>query len=271
LVTLLAAVDAFYPFAVTLDVSTVWGDLKRAQWIPLQEGLQGFLRHSIAEKMLLFAALCHLMGRSLAYRHVPSFLGVRAWLLCVLLAASMEGGKLFVVGRTPNVEDVIAGSLGALLGLLLIPILARLPLIRKHPVEVLLGLAVLLIAYDELGRFDWVVSPDAVVAQTARIEWLPFASYYGADLHKVLFDLGKKALLLSAFGFLVAIHRAAALSPRHCWVPVAWGFGVGVMLEASQLLQVSCTPSITDVLVFGASAWAGAALFERYNTIVGEC
>jgi VanZ family protein len=270
LMILAGVADAFYPYAVTLDVSTAWGNLKHAQWPPLQDGLLGFLRNLATEKILWFAIIGDLMRRSFQYRRASSFTRLHAWCLTVFLVVSIEGGKLFFVGRVPNVEHILVGSWGALLGILLIPFAARMPLVRKHSTVVLISLALLLVTYDELTPFTGMPSRDMGAALSSRIEWLPFSSYYKADPHRVLFDSGKKALLLGSFGFLVAAHRTAALSIGRWWVPPAWGLGVGAVLEALQLLQGSHTPSTTDVLVFGASAWAGASLYERYHAIVGK-
>jgi VanZ family protein len=267
-VVLAAMADAFYPFEPTLDVSTVLGNLKRGRWFPFQDGPYRALGDMLVDKILLFAVLGDVARRSLADRDGALSVLRQVWLPTVLFAASLEGGKLFFMGRAPNVESLLLASLGALLGILVVPLLAATTMVTKHPIEILFGLALLLIVYAELTPFTWAVSADAVAAKASRVEWLPMASYYRAEPRRALFDLGKKVFLVCPLGVLAAARRTAVTSPGRRWMAATWGFGVGIILETFQLLQVSRLPSTTDVLVFGASAWIGAVLFERYRAIV---
>jgi hypothetical protein len=45
------------------------------------------------------------------------------------------------------------------------------------------------------------------------------------------------------------------------------GLLVGLVLEGGQIALQSRNPSLTDVLLFGGAAWAGAVVFERYRRI----
>lgn len=108
-----------------------------------------------------------------------------------------------------------------------------------------------------------------MAAKAWRIEWLPLTSYYQASPQSALFDLGQKGLLVSPLRFLIAARQTVAPWRRR-WGSAAWGLGIGAILEATQLLQLSRVPSTTDVLVFGASAWAGATLCARYHAIIEE-
>jgi glycopeptide antibiotics resistance protein len=84
----------------------------------------------------------------------------------------------------------------------------------------------------------------------------------------VLFDLAKKMFLLAPLGFLIAAGRCNRNAQQRVQLAAAaTGLVVGLVLEAAQLVLESRTPSMTDVLLFGIGAWAGAAIFERYWTI----
>ena len=236
--------------------------------VPFRHGAHRFLGDLIVEKVLVFALLGDLVRRSLDTGKAWFSGALPAALLTYAFAAAVEGGKLFFVARTPNAENFLLGSLGGVMGALLGRLLADMPPVRRRPLDVLLVLALLLIAYSELTPFDWMISREAIGAKTLRVEWLPVASYYEADPEMALFDLGKKSVLGCALGVLVQARRASRGLPRRLWLPAAWGLGAGAILEASQLLQVSHKPSTTDVLIFGVAAWAGCALYARYRTLV---
>jgi VanZ family protein len=266
-VALLVMADAFYPYQVTLDVSTFWGNLKRTQWVPFRHGPHRFLGDLLVEKVLVFALLGDLVRRSLDGRKAWIPGAQSAALLTCVFSAVVEGGKLLFVGRTPNAENFLLGSLGGLMGALLGRPLADIPMVRKRPLDVLFVLALLLIAYAELTPFDWAISRDAIGAKLLRLEWLPLLSHYKAKLPQAMFDLGKKLALGCALGALVQARRASQGLPERLWLPAAWGLGVGAILEALQLLQVSHKASTTDILIFGVAAWAGGATLARYRAL----
>src|SRR5262249_42984950 len=138
---------------------------------------------------------------------------------------------------------------------------------RRHAREILVILVLCIIAYVELSRFDWIRSGDEIPLRIAKIEWLPFSSYYSAEPQAALFDLAKKLVLLGPLGFLVA-QGSRNGSPRRRYVlAAAAGLLVGLILEAGQIGLESRNPSLTDVLLFGGGAWAGAVAFEWYKRI----
>jgi VanZ family protein len=243
------AADALYPFAVTLDVSTVLDNLRAGTWWPLASFGRGFWPDLIVEQALAYAAaawLARVVFRDASLR--PA--GLLAWLGCVALAIGLEAGKLMIVGRAPNVDHVWLAAVGALLGVTALPALARLRLVRQHVPALLVAGAVALLVYEELTPFTMIGSWDALPARIARIEWLPFTSYYGADLQSALFDLGKKLGLGAAVG---AAMRHASPRPWLVLVPL-----LGVLLEAAQVLQPVHTAAVSDALVIYVGAIAGA-------------
>jgi len=263
---LLASVAAaYYPFDVTLDVSAVWHNLKNTRLIPFGGGLRRFWLDLFVEKILLFAAIGYLALRNLINGTTPN--RQLAWATCSAIAMVIEVGKVFFIGRVPNLDNVVLSSLGALVGVLLIPPLAATPFARQHARRILLILIVCIIAYAELSPFYWIRSRDEISTQVAKIEWLPFSSYYSAEPQAALFDLAKKLFLLGSLGFLIAAGNCAASPQKRQVFATAVGLLVGLILEAAQIGLRSRNPSLTDVLLFGGAAWAGAVVFERYQRI----
>jgi len=260
--------DAFYPFEPTLDVSTVWENLKRIQCLSFSHGLGHFLSSPIVEEFFAFTAVGYLMYRSLFSSNPALPTALSAWTLTTLFVILLEGGKIFFVGRVPNVGNLLMGTMGAMLGVLLVPLIMTISIIRKYRFEFFIGLVLLLIIYSEIIPFSWAGSWDVVLARASEMEWLPIKSYFKADLSSVLFDLGKKILLFGSLGFTIFARSNSISAPFRKWIPVLWGLGIGLVFETFQLLLVLRTPSITDVLVFAASTWTGASLFTHYNRIV---
>lgn len=255
--------DAYYPFQITLDVSTIWHNLKRTQWIPFAGGFHRYWLDLVIEKVLLFAAIGYLAVTILREMPRPLRAG-SALVLCIAFAFYVEGGKLLFVGRIPNAENFLLAAAGALFGVTIVPALAQTPFCRRHPIGVLLSLVIAILAYAELSPFDWIQSADELPRRVARIEWLPLGAYYGADPLSALFDLGKKLLLAGPLGFLLAARRRTHRLHGARLEAASAGFLLGGMLEALQILLRSRTPSVTDMLLFAATSWSGAVIFRRF-------
>lgn len=249
------AADALYPYAVTLDVSTVWHNVKSAQWRPLAGLRHAFWPDLLVEKVLPWVALGGLARVAL----VPARGGLAAWAAATALGVALEGGKLLIVGRAPSVDGALLAAGGALVGVALGPTLARVAAERAS--AWLVATAAALLAYEELTPFGVLRSAAAVRARVARIEWLPFASYYFADPQSALFDVGKKLVLGAALG---AAMRHASPRPRLILVLI-----LAALLEAAQVFQATHIASVGDVLVIYLGALGGAYLVGRARA--GNC
>ena len=183
------------------------------------------------------------------------------------MAMLIEVGKLFFAGRAPNIDNVVFSSLGALVGVVLVPPLATTGIARRHARPILVILMLCIIAYVELSPFDWLRSADEIRLRIAKIEWLPFSSYYFAEPQAALFDLAKKLFLLGPLGFLIVAGDRNGSPRKRQALATAAGLLVGLILEAGQIGLQSRNPSLTDILLFGGAAWAGAVVFERYRRI----
>ena len=253
----LLAADALYPFALTLDVSTAWGNLKRGQWIPLAAFGRRLWSDLLVERALPYAGLA-VAGR-LALAAGPRPLGGAAasalvGALAIVWAIGLEAGKLLIVGRAPNLDYVLLGAAGAALGLVLYAPLAGSDAARRRAPARLAWLTGAILAYRELTPFDWLSSGERIAAKLARVEWLPLQSYFYADPWSALFDLGNKL----AWGGLFGAALRAVGAPRPGW----WGFALGLVLEAMQILQASHVPALTDAIDIGVGVALGARALD---------
>ena len=155
-------------------------------------------------------------------------------------------------------------SLGALLGIILLPSLSALSWVKRRPEAVWFALVLGFLIYLELSPFDWIVLRE-LPERFSRIEWLPFKAYYSAEPLSALFDLQKKIYSSIPLGFVVMSLPSikVASSPRRkaallCIV-------IAAAIELAKVLLSSRIPSTTDVIIFSASAWVGIVLFEGYR------
>ena len=240
LLTLTLAAEAFYPFDITLDVSTVAQNVRQAQQRLLAP--LGFRHWSdlVVDSVLAFALVIVLLY-ALRVKY--------AWAATVVLAAGLQSGKLLFVGPVPNLEGALLGTLGASLGMWLRPNIAGASAGRKGPA---LALASLLFVHAQLTPFDFKMTAAAVSTKAGRIEWVPLMDYYAADPRAALLDLWRKLLVAGYLGFCVA-----SAAPRRPGAPLAVALVAGLLLEATQLLLASRVPSITDAVVCGLGGLAG--------------
>lgn len=243
--TLLA--DRFYPFAITLDVSTLAHNFRAARWLPFRDP-PAFWGDPLMNEVIPAALLAALV-RSTIERYAPGGpAALGAWFATVVFGLALEVGKLFFVGRSPSVENAILVAGGALLGT---TIPSRIWAARS--VWLLMALAV--VVHAELTPFEFVRTAGEVRTRVGRIEWLPLFNYFHAHFHSALFDLWNKLVRAGFLGFAVA-----AFGRGDVRLAVAVALFAGGVLEALQILTVDRTPSLTDVLIFGLGGWLGAAI-----------
>ena len=257
-VTFLA--EATYPFSITLDVSTLWGNLKAIAWAPF--AVPRFWGELVVDRGLRYA----LLGGMLAVvvdRHlsrIPARTAAAG--LVAAFAIGVELVKLLFEGRAPKVENAAVAIAGGLVGIAVLPAAARWDPVRRHPAAALGGLAILLLVHVELAPFEFGFDPATIRARLPRIEWLPFQSYYGADFQSALFDLWGKVSISGLLGFAVALGTG-----RGPLASALVGLAAGSGLEALQIATVSRHPSVSDVLAIALGAALGGAVYRRYRAL----
>lgn len=264
-VMLAPAVNSFYPFEITLDLSFLWDNLKRAQFLPLQQPLHRPWLELLLEKSLPFAAMSFLVMVNLPPRPGQGNQLIKGWLICAAMACALEMGKLFFAGRTFIANNLMFALAGAALGAGLYRPLTSAGKTPRRALTALLGLAVAVLGYFQLEPFDWIARQE-LIWKFYQIEWYPFTNYYWADPRAALFDLLKKIYLTIPVGYLLsaAVSRTDRKANSHA---IAMAALLGLALETLQLLVRSRTPSLTDVLIIATGAALGVRAHLLYLSI----
>jgi VanZ family protein len=250
--------DALYPYAVTLDVSTVWGNVKDSVWRPFA-GLGAEPWHALlVDRILPYTAVTALILGTVRAPADSRRLTLALCGLPVAFAAALEVGKLFVEGRSLQTSHVLLAAAGALLGWAAAPSLSRLP--RDRARWALAAAGVALVAYHELRPFDFGWSMAAVRVKLSHVEWVPFASYIRAEPETALFDVGKKLVLGGLLG--LALRGSGARGAA------GWTLLIAAALELGQLAQRSHQTAVTDVGLLALGAWLAGRLLVRYRAVL---
>jgi len=248
--------DALYPYAITLDPSTVWHNIKQSHWDPRAIADAQTWDALLMDRLLPYAGVAALAREALAPS--PATRLAALWVTTVATASGLEVAKLFIEGRALHSGHVALAGVGALLGLVLGP--RALAVARSGPRLAAPAFGAMVMAYHELRPFDLSPTRDVIRANIARIEWVPFASYILADPQSALADAGKKLLLGALFGLLMQVADHPA--------PVLWGAALAALLEGAQLLSRSHQAALTDVLLLAGGAWLGSVLLARYRLVL---
>jgi glycopeptide antibiotics resistance protein len=252
--------DVPFPYQISLNIWTAWARVKQSSLILFSGGFHGPWLELLVERLLCFGAIGFVLRRNLKTFSPIGAVGL-TWIIGSALAFFVEMAKLFVAGRTFEIDNLVLSSSGALLGALVIPTLASLKIVDRYAKEILVLLAIGLISFSELMPLDWIYANE-LPAKIASIEWLPFKAYFFSDPLFAAFDMGKKLYVSIPLGFVLAAQ--VSLPKVRLYRATLLGSMIGVALEASQIALRSRTPSVTDALLIGFGSWLGAVAFEYF-------
>ncbi len=263
-----AAYGSFVPLrwnAVPLDAAVA--RFAQTPFIPMSRASRGdFLTNVLLFVPIGFFLLGAAANRS---RALAAVWFVPVVLFGFALSVAIEFGQIFVSGRTPSWNDVVAetlgGALGALtwatLGTVVVDWLAVLLHSDSQSDRAfrLLGAYTALWVVLGLQPFDYTVRP-AELAQKLRAGRIVLQPFGGRDTLSDVMGTLLMAVPVGAFGVLAAIHRRSAR-------PVLMGLGIGIgatcLIEFAQLLARSRTADVTDLLMNGAGSTSGVFLATR--------
>ena len=263
------AFEAAYPYRFTLDISMISASLTRASFAYSARRMFWLGQSEWVAKILFFTALGFLLRYTLRRPQGMARCSL-LWLISTLIALTLEVFKVLVIGRIPRFENVLFAPAGAVVGVWVIPMLASLGVMQRHPKKFLLLLTLGLIVYFELEPFRWVNARE-VPWRIAMIESVPFRTYYYAHPSLALFDILKKLFLAFPFGYMMAacLTSTQRSKPR-LWPTTVAGTLLALVLEISQIWLRSRTPSVTDILLIGFGSWLGAVAFQYYRALTSS-
>ena len=192
-----------------------------------------------------------------------------AWLLTIVIACTIESGKLFFAGRAFHSDNLVVASLGACVGITFLPRFCAVASVKRHREAIWFVLVLGFLLYFELSPFDWI-APSELPGRFSAIEWLPFKSYYYAEPIAALFDLQKKVYSLIPLGFFTSALVSARAHGKSRLKPAVLCSVIAVGLELAQIGLQSRIPSTGDMIIFSFSAWAGIVLFDLINSLQHE-
>jgi glycopeptide antibiotics resistance protein len=258
-------IDSYFPFEVTLDVSSLWHNLKSSQLVPFRSTSYGYWLDLSVDKGIPYSLIAYLILINLRRFSRPLTAGL-AWLVAIVFACAIESGKLFFAEGAFRSDNIVIASLGALFGVILLPRLCAVASVKRHREAVWFMLVLGFLVYFELSPFDWI-SVSELPARLSAIEWLPFKSYYYAEPIAALVDLQKKVYSFILLGCFTAALVSARALPQSRLKPVLLCVLIAVCLELFQIGLRSRIPSTGDMIIFSFSAWAGIVLFDLVKSL----
>ncbi|MGC4081719.1 MAG: VanZ family protein [Vicinamibacterales bacterium] len=195
---------------------------------------------------------------------------VVALALATLVVGLIECGQVFVMSRYADVTDVLTGSVGVAVGVLLAGSLSTQPTsARGHGQperltlmsRLLIPVWVAVLASYHWAPYNFSLAPEQVTAGMHRLLQIPFLSYYVGTEFNAFTEMARKALLALPLGVLLGLAwprgvRPALVRPRQI-VLLAIAFVSLCGIEFGQVFLPTRYPDLTDAFIGEAGALAG--------------
>ena len=241
-------------------VSQAWGTFKNIRYLNLGIGS----RADWVANILLFIPLSFLWLGTLwrdngfAGKLVAS---TATFIICAFLSVAIEFTQLFFPPRTVSLNDILAESLGAFIGIALWWVKGPETVRRiRHFIErhdntsehLLWIYLFILFGYNVLP-LDLTISPVELYHEwkQGKIILLPFSAHT-SGVAEFLYDLLSDVVIWIPVTFLLIM--SARKSPRQAWL---WTVAAAALLEFIQLFVYSRVTDIGDILTAMAGAGAG--------------
>ena len=265
---LLLLADAAHPYRPTLDVSEVWGNVKRSV-LSVSDGLAVHpWHHWLVRRVGVYAALSALLAAALGGGGRPRRL--TGAILAVLLAGSLEGSKVLITSRLFNIANVAASAGGAMVGWLLGAMLTGLRTRGQLVLARRCILCYLIYTAWQPFRFVWGA---AAAKMPSGPEWLPLYHYAAGgrpiDVRNFVVSLVLPAALAFAGRLAERCDGRTGAWSRPAFAAIAAG-SIGLALELGQLVIKTREPSVTDVLCFAVGGALGSWLAGRREAAIAD-
>jgi VanZ family protein len=256
----LLTADALTPFLPTIQLSQVWGSLKRSHFSIL-EGLSLHPWHWwLTTRLLVYMVLTFLLAVWNRSATRDRRWG-KALLLTTLFAVSLEFVKPMIVSRSINLANIAISVLGIILAILIGPRLAD-RLSRRRKLDAAIVALLVYLFYLAWTPFSFVWNEDLFRQKLpAPIELLPFYHYaMGSTLNHARLFVQSVAVQ----GILVYLLRMRFEWFEHNRFRLALALMLVVMLgllqEGGQMFLPTRVPSMTDIYCFMIGGALGSML-----------
>jgi glycopeptide antibiotics resistance protein len=194
----------------------------------------------------------------------------RSWLASTAALAVLEVGQLPIYSRYTDVTDVLLGSIGACLGVIIAG--GRFGAQPRRKADNARGTHhlwswpcavawILILAHQQWSPFDFHSDQQFLRVRLEQLPLVPFQNYYYSPLPLAFAELMRKLLLGIPLGILLAPTRHRKPQSTDMWLQISAAmFTIAVtlsLIEAVQLVVPSRTPDPTDVIIQTAGAFAG--------------
>lgn len=229
------------PLDIALDISRIKSAL-RAIWVdPWKSQAAMGDTWILAAEFAIWGALG---GRVLRRGKLPAGLRPALWIAGILaLPFFLEVGQVIVASHAPSIADLTMLTLGSGAGL--VAALMCPPLAGPSVGMIMLATALSAAGFSPYHFVAWV--------QRGPFQWIPLYEYYVRTTSSSLYD--------AVFG-LLNFALFATLMRASCSCSRRWAVGTAIALagaiELGQMFLPTRYPGITDIIVAGLGAWAGA-------------
>ena len=175
----------------------------------------------------------------------------------------VEIGQLCIMSRVADINDIISGYGGVLVGgmlyYLLRPIRRRTYRVDRDLLKIPLLLYGVCLVFAGLQPFDWSLATDTVGRNLQTERLVPFYAYYRNTSLGNTYDLiGALMSFVPLSVYWTWCGRARGRSWASIYVvTILAGLAWGVVSEGMQLLSPSRVADITDVLAYGSGGAVG--------------
>lgn len=246
------------PFDFTLDVGSVWPNVKALIHNPLDFSLIFRDEAVVFLRFLLFAYVTSLFFQE----DEQEYAIIKGIVISCAIGAFLEGSQIIVASRMPGVQDVIVVLLGSICGGLLAAIvnIIRIP-------RILWGILIVFATLISVGV--QLLSPFRIAEEYRKFNWIPFLPYYERTTFVALSNFIESMLMYFPMGFLLQ-YLLRQKKYRFLLIGL-FTFGIAFSFECIQGWIVTRYPDITDILGSLAGAFAGSwccsegwIAFDRY-------
>ena len=224
------------------------------------------------ENLIFWAAVGYvIMLCYLLYWQNKTFGMLFLWIIPMAYFLFVETFQLIISSRITDMNDVMSGYCGVLIGYVIYNIIPPSPKafldmdIQMLKVPVMIYLV--FIMFSGLYPFDWSTDP-SVIARDMKIgNLVPFYAYFRNTNLWNIYDLASTLALFVPVSLYLSytLKQNDKLYPTIYLITTLSGLLFGLVIEASQLFSYQRVAEITDIIAFAAGGAIGTFLLYYYE------